>query len=96
MMGGGFGAPGLGAVVGGLGTCLLLLAMLNAAGLSVPLATRTRTQARPLPLHQARAGGGPHYYAGRVTRKHADGRLDIEYDDGDSEVGLGLALGLSA
>ena len=31
-----------------------------------------------------------------MTRKHADGRLDIEYDDGDSEVGLGLGLGLSA
>jgi len=49
MMGGGFGAPGLGAVVGGLGTCLLLLALLNTAGLSVPLATRTRALARTLP-----------------------------------------------
>ena len=39
MMGGGFGAPGLGAMVGGLGTCLLLLALLNAAGLGVMLAS---------------------------------------------------------
>ena len=64
MMGGGFGAPGLGAVVGGLGTCLLLLALLNTAGLSVPLATRTRALARPLPkpptLARALTNPNPH------------------------------------
>ena len=30
-------------------------------------------------------GKGQKWYAGRITRVHRDGTMDIKYDDGDSE-----------
>ena len=33
-------------------------------------------------------GRGTKFYRGRVVRVNSDGTLDIDYDDGDKEVGI--------